>query len=147
VVGVYNAHTHRNKRTSAMDAPGVPFIELGAVKEYPGGFGLVRVHEGGYAVNFYKTHSDPSRAWSERSRGEYLGLYPYYTLGSMADRNFVVEADFSGLSPEPAPAPTAPPPSHPHPLPATGLGATTTAAVAASAAALAAHAVRDRTDG
>jgi hypothetical protein len=57
------------------------------------------VHEGGYAVNFYKTEGDPSRAWSERSRGEYLGLYPYYTLGALADRNFVVNADFTGLRP------------------------------------------------
>lgn len=98
VVGVYTGHTHRNKRTSSPDAPGVPFIELGAVKEYPGGYGIVRIHEGGYAVNFYKTRADPARAWSERSRGEYLNLYPYYTLGNLEDRNFVVEADFSDVA-------------------------------------------------
>lgn len=135
VVGVYSAHTHRNKRTAAPDLPGVPFIELGAVKEYPGGYALVRVHEGGYAVNFYKTRSDPSRAWSERSRGEYLGLYPYYTLGSLADRNFTVEADFSGLSsaPEPGPAPPPRPAPKPEPLPATGLDVATAIAGAAAA--------------
>ncbi|HZQ28977.1 MAG TPA: metallophosphoesterase [Acidimicrobiales bacterium] len=90
VVGVYSGHTHRNKRSSSVIAPGVPFIELGAVKEYPGGFGLVRVYDGGYMVNFYKTRADEARAWSEQSRGEYLGLYPYYTLGTLADRNFTV---------------------------------------------------------
>jgi hypothetical protein len=95
VVGVYNGHTHRNKRTASTVSPGVPYVELGAVKEYPGGYGLVRVHEGGYAVNFYKTRADGARAWSERSRGEYLGLYPYYTLGTLADRNFVIKADLS----------------------------------------------------
>ncbi|HEY8740101.1 MAG TPA: metallophosphoesterase family protein [Candidatus Dormibacteraeota bacterium] len=95
VVGWYAGHTHRNKRTSSSLAPNTPFIELGAVKEYPGGFGLIRVFEGGYALNFYKTRSPMAKAWSERSRGEYLGLYPYYTLGSLADRNFVVQADFS----------------------------------------------------
>lgn len=95
VVGVYSGHTHRNNRTSSPRVPGVPFVELAATKEYPGGYGVVRVHEGGYAVNFYKTRGDASRAWSERSRGEYLGLYPYYTLGSLEDRNFTITADFS----------------------------------------------------
>lgn len=90
VVGVYSGHTHRNKRTHSALNPSVPFIELGAVKEYPGGFGLVRVYEGGYMVNFHKTRGEASRAWSEQSRGEYLGLYPWYTLGSFADRNYVV---------------------------------------------------------
>jgi len=91
VVGVYSGHTHRNKRTRSAIAPNVPFIELGATKEYPGGYGLVRVYEGGYMVNFHKTKADAARAWSEQSRGEYLGLYPYYTLGGFADRNYVVE--------------------------------------------------------
>ena len=95
VVGVYSAHTHRNKRTMSPRTPGVPYIEIAATKEYPGGYALVRVYEGGYMVNFHKTRSDPARAWSERSRGEYLGLYPYYTLGGFTDRNFVIEADFS----------------------------------------------------
>lgn len=119
VVGVHSAHTHRNKRTAAPGAPGVPFIELGAVKEYPGGYALVRVHEGGYAVNFYKTRSDPSRAWSEMTRGEYLNLYPYYTLGSLADRNMVVEVDLSDLA-RPAPPTSPPAPGGPGPAPGSG---------------------------
>ncbi len=116
VVGVYSGHTHRNKRTSSARAPGVPFIELGAVKEYPGGYGLVKVYEGGYMVNFYKTEADPARAWSERSRGEYLGLYPYYTLGTLADRNFVVTADLSDAARNP-------PRSTPDPTTSGGSGA------------------------
>ena len=141
VVGVYSGHTHRNKRTSSPRSPGVPYIEVAATKEYPGGYALVRVHEGGYMVNFYKTKADPSRAWSERSRGEYLGLYPYYTLGSFADRNFVVAADFSDAARRPAPAP-APAPSPPSSgAPSTGLetlpatGGRTAAAVGLAAAA------------
>jgi 3',5'-cyclic AMP phosphodiesterase CpdA len=139
VVGVYSGHTHRNKRTSSSRAPGVPFIELGAVKEYPGGYGLVKVYEGGYMVSFYKTKADPSRAWSERSRGEYLGLYPYYTLGTLADRSFVVEADLSDAARNPA-APTAPGGSTTGDgaLPATGgTGALAAGTVALTAAAVA----------
>ncbi|HEU5033791.1 MAG TPA: metallophosphoesterase family protein [Mycobacteriales bacterium] len=103
VVGVYSAHTHRNKRTFSPYAPGVPFVEMGAVKEYPGGYTLVRLFTGGYAVNFYKCRTPAALTWSERSRGEYLNLYPYYTLGSISDRNFVVRADLSDLA-RPAPA-------------------------------------------
>jgi hypothetical protein len=152
VIGVHSAHTHRNKRTAAPDAPGVPFIELGAVKEYPGGYALVRVHEGGYAVNFYKTRSDPSRAWSEMSRGEYLNLYPYYTLGSLADRNMVVEVDLSDLAQAASPSAPGVPSASPGAgqgggggrTPSTGAGAGLAVAATATAAAAAALASNAR---
>ena len=95
VVAVHNAHTHRNFRTSSPLAPGITFLEVGAIKEYPGGFTMIRVFSGGYAANFYKLRPDDARAWSELSRSEYLGLYPYYTLGELGDRNFTMAADFS----------------------------------------------------
>ncbi|MBW3662550.1 MAG: metallophosphoesterase family protein [Actinobacteria bacterium] len=83
--GVYNGHTHRNLRTTSTETGDVPYFEGGAVKEYPGGYTIVRLFEGGYMVNFYKSSTPEARAWSERSRGEYLGLYPYYTLGELGD--------------------------------------------------------------
>jgi 3',5'-cyclic AMP phosphodiesterase CpdA len=95
VAGVYNGHTHRNYRTVATDTGTVPYFEGGAVKEYPGGYTTVRLYEGGYMVNFWKTKDPAARAWSELSRGEYLGLYPYYTLGSFGDRNWVHTFDAS----------------------------------------------------
>jgi 3',5'-cyclic AMP phosphodiesterase CpdA len=147
VVGVYNGHTHRNKRTASVLSPGVPYVELGAVKEYPGGYGLVRVHEGGYAVNFYKTKADGARAWSERSRGEYLGLYPYYTLGTLGDRNFVVTADLSDAArTHPITGAAAPPqpPGGNGTTAATGTpGWLAPAGIATGAAALAARRARD----
>jgi len=59
----------------------------------------MRVHEGGYAVNFYKTRSELAREWSERTRGEYLGVgvSAFYQSGSIGDRNYVVRRDLSGL--------------------------------------------------
>jgi hypothetical protein len=89
VAAVYSGHTHRNRRTTTVETGDVPYFEGGAVKEYPGGFTTVRLYEGGFMVNFWKTRDPEARAWSERSRGEYLGLYPYYTLGGLADRNWV----------------------------------------------------------
>src|SRR5213078_97569 len=90
-------HTHRNKRTLSTGAPNVVFQEVAAVKEYPGGFTLLRVFTGGYALNFYKFKSLLAQEWAERSRPEYLGLAPYYTFGNVVDRNSVVRRDFSGL--------------------------------------------------
>ena len=89
VVAVYNGHTHRNRRSVSTDTGDLPYFEGGAVKEYPGGFTTLRLYASGVMVNFWKAKDPEARAWSERSRGEYLGLYPYYTLGGFSDRNWV----------------------------------------------------------
>src|SRR4051812_30808253 len=93
VAGVYAGHTHRNNFSTNMETGSVPYFEGGAVKEYPGGYTVVRLFEGGYMANFWKTSSPDARAWSERSRGEYLGLGPDYQLGSLADRNWSYAVD------------------------------------------------------
>jgi Icc protein len=91
-------HTHRNHRTTSPAAPGVTLQEVAAVKEYPGGFSLLRLHTEGYALNFHKSRSELARRWSERSRQEILGFWPQFALGNtVGDRNTVVERDLSGL--------------------------------------------------
>jgi hypothetical protein len=96
-------HTHRNKRTALAGAPDVVHQEVAAVKEYPGGFTLLRVHTDGYAMNFHKSSSDQARAWSERSRMEINGTWPQFSFGSqVGDRNVVVERDLSGIQAPPA---------------------------------------------
>jgi len=95
-------HTHRNKRTISAVAPGVTMQEVAACKEYPGGFSLLRLYTGGFALNFYKTRRRLARRWSERSRQEIFGLWPQFALGSSVnDRNTMVARDLSGLSPVP----------------------------------------------
>ncbi|MEU1210438.1 metallophosphoesterase [Nocardia sp. NPDC005825] len=91
-------HTHRNRRTRPDLPIPVDFLEVAATKEYPGGYTLLRLFEGGYMANFHKTRTEDARRWSSRSRGEYFGLLPEYTLGSTADRNYTVLRDLSGLS-------------------------------------------------
>jgi 3',5'-cyclic-AMP phosphodiesterase len=91
-------HTHRNKRTNSPVAPDVTHQEIAAGKEYPGGFSLLRLYTGGYALNFYKSRSDLAREWSERSRQQISGAWPQFALGSsVQDRNSVVERDLSNL--------------------------------------------------
>jgi Icc protein len=94
----HSGHTHRNLRTHSPLSPDVEFLEVAATKEYPGGFAQLKVYAGGYMVNFYKSSSDLARQWSQASSSQYLGLYPAYTLGTIADRNHVVRRDFSALS-------------------------------------------------
>jgi 3',5'-cyclic-AMP phosphodiesterase len=93
VAGVYAGHTHRNNFSTNTETGRVPYFEGGAVKEYPGGYTVVRLFERGYMVNFWKTKAPDARAWSERTRGEYLGLGPDYQLGSLADRNWTYDVD------------------------------------------------------
>ncbi len=99
----HSGHTHRNKRTFFVDDNQAPvrqteFLEVAATKEYPGGYSLVRIHEGGYMVSFYKTRTPLAQAWSHRTRGEYYGIYPNCMLGTIADRNHTVVRDLSGLT-------------------------------------------------
>ncbi|MGW0248953.1 metallophosphoesterase family protein [Nocardia goodfellowii] len=94
----HSGHTHRNRRTRPDTDCAVEFLEVAAVKEYPGGYSLLRLYEGGYVVNFYKTRTAAARRWSGVTRGEFLGLQPFYTLGTCADRNHVVLRDFSGVA-------------------------------------------------
>jgi hypothetical protein len=91
-------HTHRNHRTISALAPAVTHQEIAAGKEYPGGFSLLRLYTGGFALNFNKSSSDQARAWSDRSRQEIVGFWPQFALGSsVSDRNTVVERDLSDL--------------------------------------------------
>ncbi|WP_280270361.1 metallophosphoesterase family protein [Nocardia wallacei] len=94
----HSGHTHRNRRSPPDTPLQVEFIEVAAVKEYPGGYTLLHLHEGGYQLNFYKTRSPQSRTWSTKTRSEYLGLQPEYTLGPTTTRNHVVHKDLSGLT-------------------------------------------------
>jgi hypothetical protein len=138
-------HTHRNKKSASLVAPNVTFQEVCATKEYPGGFHLLRVFSGGYALNFYKFKDPLALEWSERSRPEYLGAYPFYTLGNAADRNSVTLRDLSGLhsaadvrAAQTTTSTTTPPTVAAEQLPATGdtpaMAAAATAAAAGAAA-------------
>jgi 3',5'-cyclic-AMP phosphodiesterase len=100
----HSGHTHRNKRTFLLDdqqnpVQSVEFLEVGATKEYPGGYSLLRLYTGGYMVSYYKNRTQLALAWSQRSRHEYYTLYPHYMLGTIADRNHTVTRDLSGLNP------------------------------------------------
>jgi hypothetical protein len=100
----HSGHTHRNKRTFLVDdaqnpIESIEFLEVGAAKEYPGGYTLLRMHTGGYMVSYYKNRASLALTWAQRTRRQYYSLYPHYMLGTIADRNHTVTRDLSGLVP------------------------------------------------
>jgi hypothetical protein len=89
VVGVLQAHTHRNFISYAVEAGNrTVFIENGTAKEYPGGYSVIGVYQGGYTRSYFRTDCAFCREWTETTRGEYFGLAPQYVLGSLGARNF-----------------------------------------------------------
>lgn len=91
VVGVFNGHSHRAKLTVTPETGTVPHIEVPPTKEYPSGYALVRVFEGGWQYNFFKTQCADCREWNNLTRDEYFGQAPRIRMGTIPDRNFVYE--------------------------------------------------------
>ena len=90
IVGVLQAHTHRNFNSYALKAGNrTPFIENGTSKEYPGGYSVFSVYQRGYTRSYFRPRDCAfCREWTETTRQEYFGLAQHYLLGSLGTRNF-----------------------------------------------------------
>ncbi len=80
-------HTHRH-RIRRM-ACGVPTIEIGCVKDFPGTWAEYRVFEGGIMQVVHRVSSPAALNWSQRCRHLYrdFGIdYETYALGALEDR-------------------------------------------------------------
>jgi len=87
VVGVFNGHSHKARLTTLkLGGRTVPFIEVPAVKEYPVGYGMVKVYESGFMYNYHPSDCADCREWRHITRGEYFGLAPQVLLGDLDDR-------------------------------------------------------------
>ncbi len=87
IVAYTAGHTHRH-RVRRM-ACGVPTIEIGCVKDFPGTWAEYRVYEGGIMQVVHRVSSHEALAWSERCRHLYrdFGIdYETYALGALEDR-------------------------------------------------------------
>ena len=83
-------HTHRH-RVRTMTASGVPTIEIGCTKDFPGTWAEYRVYEGGVMQVVHRMSSPEALAWSEKCRTLYAadGVdYAAYALGALGDRCF-----------------------------------------------------------
>jgi Icc protein len=88
VVGYFAGHTHRHRIRRFAEARDVPFVEVGAVKEYLGVWAEYRVHEHGYSQVIHRMRAPEAMSWSERTRHLYGGIYPDYARGPLHHRCF-----------------------------------------------------------
>lgn len=88
IAGYFAGHTHRNRVRRFPHARNVPIVEVACVKDYPGAWAEYRIHEGGYTQVVRRVEEPAARAWAERTRGMFGGLYRDYALGQLEDRCF-----------------------------------------------------------
>jgi predicted phosphodiesterase len=92
IVAYTAGHTHRH-RVRRLDS-GVPTVEVGCVKDFPGTWAEYRVYEGGLMQVVHRISTADALAWSERCRHLYSDFgvdYETYALGTLADRCFTID--------------------------------------------------------
>jgi Icc protein len=89
IVAYTAGHTHRH-RVRCMSS-GVPTVEIGCVKDFPGTWAEYRVYEGGVTQVVHRVSTPDALRWSERCRHLYSDFgvdYESYALGRLEDRCF-----------------------------------------------------------
>ena len=84
-----HTHRHRVQRSTA----GVPSIEVGCVKDFPGTWAEYDVYDGGILQIVHRVSAPEALAWSEQCRGLYADFgvdYTTYALGRLEDRCLVI---------------------------------------------------------
>jgi 3',5'-cyclic AMP phosphodiesterase CpdA len=87
IVAYAAGHTHRHRIRHM--ACGVPTIEIGCVKDFPGTWAEYRVYEGGIMQVVHRISDPQAMMWSERCRHLYADFgmdYEHYALGTLEDR-------------------------------------------------------------
>lgn len=93
IIGYTAGHTHRH-RVRSMSC-GVPTVEIGCLKDFPGTWAEYRVYEGGVMQVVHRISSPEALDWSERCRHLYADFgidYESYALGRLEERCFVFPA-------------------------------------------------------
>ena len=97
---VISGHSHRNNLGfDPTIGERLPFLENGAIKEYPAGYAVLDVYETGIMRTFHRPDSDFSREWVNISAKQLNGGQPQMTRGSLTSRAFVTNysrKDFAG---------------------------------------------------
>ncbi len=89
IIAYTAGHTHRH-RVRLMSC-GVPTIEIGCVKDFPGTWAEYRVYEGGVMQVVHRMSSPDALNWSDRCRhlmSDFGIDYETYALGNLEDRCF-----------------------------------------------------------
>lgn len=96
---VLNGHTHRNNLGyDPVIGERLPFLENGAIKEYPGGYALLDIYETGIVRTFRRPDTAFSREWLNISAKQIYGNHPSITRGALTSRAFVTNYSSKGLA-------------------------------------------------
>jgi predicted phosphodiesterase len=91
IVAYTAGHTHGHRVQRA--AGGVPSIEIGCVKDFPGTWAEYQVYDGGILQIVHRISSPEALAWSEQCRGLYADFgvdYTRFGLGRLDHRCFFI---------------------------------------------------------
>lgn len=88
LVGYFAGHTHRNRVRRFRASGDVPWVEVSAVKDYPGVWAEYRVFEGGILQVVHRISAPDALRWTEKTRGMFAGTYHQYAFGELHDRCF-----------------------------------------------------------
>jgi 3',5'-cyclic-AMP phosphodiesterase len=91
IVAYTAGHTHRHRVRTLASAQGVPTIEVGCVKDFPGTWAEYRIYEGGVMQVVHRISAPDALAWSERCRtllSDFGIDYATYAMGTLPDRCF-----------------------------------------------------------
>jgi hypothetical protein len=91
VRAVLVGHTHRNRVRTHTLSGNTPFIEVGCVKDYPGGYAHYRLYEDGHLRQEVRRISSPrALAHSSFCRDFFNGGYRQFALGELHERSLVI---------------------------------------------------------
>lgn len=91
--GYFAGHTHRNRLRRFTPTGPMPHVEVCATKEYPGGWALYHIHEGGYMQELRRCRASEALRWGETTKQMYGGWYGIYALGKPTHRCFTYRWD------------------------------------------------------
>ena len=92
IVAYAAGHTHRH-RVRTMTRAGIPSIEVGCTKDFPGTWAEYRVFDAGIMQIVHRISTPDALRWSESCRGLYADFdidYETYALGTLSDRCLVI---------------------------------------------------------
>ena len=83
---VTSGHSHRHRKRLI---DGVPHVEVGSVKDYPGVWAGYAVHETGVRQVVRRVAPGDCLEWTDRTRRVMLGAWQAFSPGTLAERCFV----------------------------------------------------------
>jgi hypothetical protein len=99
----FAGHTHRNLLGYDDSTGRLPWVEIGANKEYAAGFTMLRIYEGGFVREYHrvdcKDDDNFCREWTSLSREQMFGSQFPYMLGQLRARAFTYIDDCDHRTP------------------------------------------------